>query len=69
MQEYNCQGSVDSSYGASAYSTCTSQVGAPDTGALQSFLASGSLGIILPLGVVVILVSVITIVRRRKART
>lgn len=70
MQGYNCTGSVDSSYGASAYSTCTSQVGAPETGFFQPLFASAALQIALPLVAAIALTLVATIVvRRRKKRS
>lgn len=71
MQGYNCEGSIDSSYGASAYSTCgtASSVGAPDTGFFQPLFASGSLEIALPLISAVLLAVIATAaVKRRKKR-
>lgn len=70
MQEYNCNGSIDSSYGASAYSTCSAEVGAPSTGFFQPFFSGGSFEILLPLAMSVVFAAVATIVvKRRKKRS
>lgn len=69
MQDYNCTGSIDSSYGASAYGTCTTQVGVPNTGPFQSFYTSPWLDIALPvLGIMIITVASVLIAKYRKKR-
>ncbi len=68
MQDYNCNGSIDSSYGASAYSTCTSTVGAPDTGTAQATIASGGFTVLLPVAIALILVTIASIIMRRKKK-
>lgn len=71
MQDYNCTGSIDSSYGASAYGTCATQVGVPNTGPFQSFYTSPWLDVALPvIGIVIITATSILIAKwRRKRRT
>lgn len=67
MQNYNCDSSVDNSYGATSYGNCTSQVGVPNTG-LPAALASGlwleaGLGAI---GLALIIIAVAMGAKRRK---
>jgi hypothetical protein len=66
---YNCVGATDSSYGAGNYSTCTTgqTVGAPNTGLFGQFLGSGSLTILVPFIVAIVIVVIATVfVKRRK---
>jgi hypothetical protein len=68
MATYNCADSTNSAYGAASYGTCTTQVGAPNTGIFQQFLAGGSFTILAPLTAAIILVLVASVViHRRKA--
>ena len=68
MENYNCQGSIDSTYGAAAYGSCTPTVGAPNTG-VQAFMTSSSLFIILPLAFLIFLtLTTIAIKKYKRSR-
>ena len=75
---YNCAGASDSSYGAGAFGTCTSesttttgtvQPGAPNTGEFLGLVTAGSFSIILPLIVAIVVVSAASFAVIRKKRT
>lgn len=72
--DYNCNGAADSSYGAGSFGTCTTsstssttqEVGAPNTGLFQQLASGGAFSILLPLAAMIILVTVSTLIVRKK---
>ncbi len=69
MATYNCTNDTSSAYGSGGYGTCTGQsVGAPNTGLFQQVIDGGSVTILGPLAVAVILASVVAVIARRKTR-
>lgn len=66
METYNCIGSIDSSYGAGAYNTCTATVSSPNTGVGAS---TPYIAFFLPLAILIVMVVIATVVMRlRKKR-
>lgn len=72
MASYGCTDDVSGAYGVGDYGTCTVQsVGAPNTGIFQGLMSSGSLIIIAPLVLIIVLASITTLIigiKNRKAK-
>lgn len=70
MATYNCVDSTSNAYGSGGYGTCTGQsVGAPNTGVFSELVSGGSITILAPFVVAIVLVGIAAlVVRHRMAR-
>lgn len=73
MANYNCSDSIDNTYGAGSFGTCTGttqSVGAPNTGVFQQIVESGGFTIVAPLIVAILVTAVVTVaIKLRKRKT
>ena len=68
MATYNCSDSQSNAYGESAYGTCATTVGAPNTGVFQQIVSGGSFTIIAPFVFAIIVVTIATLVTKRRKK-
>lgn len=66
MDTYNCPDASNSAYGAGGYGTCTTSVGAPNTGFFAPLTDGGSFTIVAPLAAEVLLVVIALVLMARR---
>lgn len=67
MDAYNCNGSIDNSYGAGAYNTCTTTVGSPNTG-VQAVTPYITFFLPLTFLIVIIIIAIVVMHMRKKRK-
>lgn len=71
MDSYNCPDANNSAYGAGGYGTCTTSVGAPNTGFFAPLADGGGFTIIAPLfaGILLVAVALVLMARRKHKKS
>lgn len=69
MATYNCINSTSNAYGSGGYGTCTSQIGAPNTGFFEQVTGGDGVALVALFAVTLVLGVVAIIARRKAAKT